>query len=94
MSVFDERSRYLKFSHAHEAVDARGRPVSWVTPARIPPQRLLGEHRRRDGHRLDRLAGHYLDDPTGFWRIAAINDAMTADAIADLSRVRIPVREG
>ncbi|MBK5305239.1 MAG: hypothetical protein JJD92_00975 [Frankiaceae bacterium] len=94
MSVFDEKSRYLKFSHPLEAVDMRGRQVSWVTPARIPAQRLLGEHRRRDGQRLDRLASHYLDDPTGFWRIAAINDAMTAEAIADLPRVRIPVREG
>ncbi|WP_218020665.1 MULTISPECIES: hypothetical protein [Nocardia] len=94
MSVFDEKSRYLKYSNVLEAVDERGRTVNWVTPARIPAQRLLGEHLRREGQRLDRIAGHYLDDPTGFWRIAAINDAMTADAIADLSRVRIPVREG
>lgn len=94
MPVFDEKSRYLKYAHGLEAIDARGRAVGWVTPARIPPQRLLGEHRRRDGHRLDRIAAHYLDDPTGFWRIAAINDALTVEAIADLQRVRIPVREG
>lgn len=93
MSVFDEKSRYVKFSHALDAVDARGRVVSWLVPAHIPAQRLLGEHRRRAGHRLDRLAGHYLDDPTGFWRIAAINDAMTVDAIADRPRLRIPTRE-
>lgn len=93
MSVFDEKSRYLKFSHVLTATDERGRIVTWVTPARIPDQRLLGEHRRKAGHRLDRLAAHYLDDPMGFWRIAAINDAMTADAIAELPLVRIPVRE-
>lgn len=93
MSVFDEKSRYLKYSHVLEALDERGRTVNWVTPARIPAQRLLGEHRRREGQRLDRLAAHYLDDPMGFWRIAAVNDAITADAIADLSLVCIPVRE-
>lgn len=93
MSVFDEKSRYLKLSHVLKSLDARGRQVDWVTPARIPPQRLLGEHRRREGQRLDRIAAHYLDDPTGFWRVAAINDALTADAIADLPRLRIPVRE-
>ena len=93
MSVFDEKSRYRRFSHVLDAVDERGRPVSWVTPARIPDQRLLGEHRLGAGQRLDRLAAHYLDDPTGFWRIAALNDAMTVDAIAEVTLVRIPVRE-
>jgi hypothetical protein len=92
VSVFGEKSRYVKYSHVLVAVDARGRTVNWVTPARIPEQRLLGEHRRKTGQRLDRLAAHYLDDPTGFWRIAALNDAMTADAIAELPLVRIPVK--
>lgn len=93
MSVFDEKSRYLKFAHARQSVDLRGRLVDWVTPAQVPPQRLLGEHRRKEGQRLDLLAAHYLDAPTGFWRITAINDAMTTEAIADLPLVRIPVRE-
>lgn len=93
MSVFDAESRYVLFSRTRECLDTRGRPVSWVTPARIPAQRLLGEHRSREGQRLDRIAGHYLDDPTGFWRIAAINDALTPDALADTIRLRIPTRE-
>lgn len=94
MSVFDEKSRYLKYSKVLTAVDARGRSVNWVTPARVPDQRLLGEHRRKAGQRLDRLAAHYLDDATGFWRLAAMNDAMTTDAIAELLLVKIPVQEG
>jgi hypothetical protein len=93
VSVFDEKSRYAKYSQVREAVDTRERTVSWVVPARVPDQRNLGEHRRKAGHRLDRLAAHYLDDPTGFWRIAAINDAMTTEAIADVALLRIPVRE-
>jgi hypothetical protein len=93
MSVFDRKSRYALFSQVLTAVDARGRTVNWITPAAIPAQRLLGEHRRKSGHRLDRLAGHYLDDPMGFWRIATLNDAMTADAIADIPLVKIPTKD-
>ena len=93
MSVFGAKSRYLKYARVVAAVDARGREVNWLTPARIPPQRLQGEHRRRSGHRLDQLAARYLDDPMGFWRIAALNDAMTVEAIADAPLVKIPTKE-
>ena len=50
----------------------------------------LGDHRRRDGQRLDHLANFYLGDPLGFWRIAEHNDAMLPDAIAEADIVRIP----
>jgi hypothetical protein len=94
MSVFDAKSRYLKYATVVTGVDARGRTVNWVTPARIPEQKLLGEHRRKAGHRLDRLAANYLDDPMGYWRIAAINDATTPDAAADLPLIKIPTKDG
>lgn len=94
MSVFDANSRYIKYGHVLTCTDGRGRTVNWVTPARIPDQRLLGEHRRKDGHRIDRLAAHYLGDAFGFWRIAAINDAMTVEAVADTALVKIPAKDG
>jgi hypothetical protein len=94
MSIFDRRSRYPRYSHVLTATDERGRTVNWLTPAQIPEQRLLGEHRRKAGHRLDRLAAHYLDDATGYWRIATLNDAMTPDAIADAPLVKIPTKDG
>lgn len=94
MSVFDAKSRYIRYSHVLTATDGRGRAVNWVTPARIPDQRVLGEHRRKDGHRLDRLAAHYLGDPYGYWRIAAVNDATSVEAVADAQLIKIPLRDG
>jgi len=93
MSIFDRKSRYARYAEVLTAVDERGRTVNWVAPAQIPAQRLLGEHRRKSNHRLDRLAAHYLDDPLGFWRIATLNDGMTADAIADTPLVKIPTKD-
>ena len=58
----------------------------------MPPQTRLGEHLRRDGQRLDHLAGFYLGDPTGFWRIAEINGAMLPDALALVRSLTIPTR--
>ena len=93
MSVFDRKSRYLKYATTAQAVDRRGRVVNWVTPAHIPDQALLGEHRRKQGQRLDRLSAHYCEDPAGFWRIAAINEAPSPDAAAELPLVKIPAKD-
>lgn len=93
MSVFDGKSRYVKYSSVARAIDRRGRDVNWVLPAAIPQQRVLGDHRRKQGQRLDRLSAHYLGDPAGFWRIAAVNDAATPDAIAEIPLVKIPVKD-
>ncbi len=92
MSVFDAKSRYVRYAAVTSAVDRRGRAVACVTPAQIPAQAELGRHRLREGQRLDHLAAHYLDDAAGFWRIAAINDAMTVEAALDTPLVGIPVR--
>lgn len=92
MSVFDAKSRYVKYAKVTSAVDRRGRVVACVTPAEVPPQAELGRHKLRQGQRLDHLAGHYLGDAAGFWRIAESNDAMTAEAALDTPLVRIPVR--
>lgn len=94
MSVFDGKSRYLKYSLTARTVDWRGREVNFVLPARIPDQAELGQHRRKQGQRLDRLSAHYLDDAAGFWRIARINDAINPDAAVEQPLIRIPVKGG
>jgi hypothetical protein len=92
MSVFDAKSRYVKHAGVTTATDRRGRQVACVTPALVPPQTELGQHRLRQGQRLDHLANHYLNDPSGFWRVAEINQAMTAEAALDTALVRIPTK--
>ena len=92
MSIFDSKSRYVRYAQITQATDRRGRLVSCLTPAVIPEQAELGSHRLRQGQRLDHLADHYLDNPDGFWRIAEINDAMTAESALDTSLIRIPAK--
>lgn len=92
MSVFDPKSRYVKHSKVVTATDRRGRELSCLTPALVPPQTELGKHRLKQGQRLDHLANHYLNDPAGFWRVAELNDAMTAEAALDTDLARIPTR--
>lgn len=92
MSVFDPKSRYVKHSQVTIATDRRGRELSCLTPAVVPPQTELGKHRLKQDQRLDHLANHYLNDPAGFWRVAELNDAMTAEAALDTALVKIPTR--
>ncbi len=92
MSVFDPKSRYVKHSKVSHATDRRGRQVAYVIPALVPPQTEMGQHRLRQGQRLDHLASHYLNNPAGFWRVAEINDAMTAEAALNIALVRIPTK--
>jgi hypothetical protein len=92
MSRFDKNSRYVKYSDVYLTTDKQGREVMAVTPAELPSEPELGEHLRRDEQRLDHLAAHYLSNPTGFWRIARANDAMTPDVLAQRRRLKIPVK--
>lgn len=92
MSTFDKNSRYAKFATTYPARDKSGRNVQALTPAEIPAQRLLGEHLRKQGQRLDHLAAYYLDDPMGYWRLVQLGDAMTADVLTDAPQIKIPVK--
>lgn len=94
MATFDPRSRYVKYAATVAAVDRRGRPVLALTPAEVPEQTALGEHRKKEHQRLDHLAHYYLGDGAGFWRIAEANDALLPDALAEAPRVVIPTRRG
>jgi hypothetical protein len=89
--MFDPKSRYAGLSSIH-LTDSRGREVEVVPPAPKPVQSLAGIHVRRQGERPDHLAARYLADPAGYWRLAEINDAMTAEVISEMRELAIPVR--
>lgn len=93
MSVFDKKSRYVRFASTYATKDDRGRKVVAVGPAVIPQRPPLGDHLLREGLRLDHLAAHYLDDPNGFWWIADHNGRIIPDAALAAPSVKIP-REG
>lgn len=87
--VFDPNSRYAEVE-PFSVLDGRGRAVS-VVPAFEPPvQEVLGVHLRLEGQRLDHLAGRYLGDPTLFWRICELSNAMLPDALAEAREIPIP----
>jgi hypothetical protein len=87
--VFDEKSRYAKLKTVH-LVDARGRMVEVVPPAPRPRQTLRGIHLRKENERPDHLSALYVADAAGWWRLAEMNDAMTAEVLTELREVLIP----
>lgn len=87
--MFNEKSRYAKLAPVH-VVDARGRTVEAVPPAPRPKQTLRGIHRRKENERPDHLAALYVADAAGFWRLAEMNDAMSAEVLSELREVEIP----
>lgn len=80
--MFDSKSRYAQLER-YTVVDHRGRQVEVVPVPPAPEQPLLGVHVLRQGERLDHLAAAYLEDPTGYWRIAERNDVMLPEAVLE-----------
>ena len=92
MPAYDPKSRYAKVP-TYRVVDHRDRLVN-VTPSAPPPEQpIAGWHVRREGQRPDHLAAHYLDDPTGFWRLAEANDAIQAEWLTEQADIAIPVKD-
>ncbi len=91
MTLFDPKSRYAGLSTVL-MVDARGRTVEVVQPAPALQQGLRGRHLRRQGERADHLATLYLADPAAYWRLAEMNDAMTAEVLSELRELDIPLK--
>ncbi len=91
MAVFGPKSRYRQ-ANLVTVTDRRDRSVVALIPVIPPAERMLGEHLRREGQRLDHLAARYLDDPEGYWRIAELNDAMSPDVLAQARSLKIPTR--
>lgn len=90
MSVFDTKSRYALYAKVYETTDARGRKVAAIGAPEIPPAPTLGDHLLADHQRLDHLAGHYLADDNGFWRIVHHNLRLFPDAVLTGVSVKIP----
>ena len=91
MSLFDSKSRYAKLGTVL-MTDSRGRTVEVVPPAPAPEQTLRGTHVLRQGERVDHLAALYIADAAGYWRIAEMNDAMTAEVLTELREIDIPLK--
>jgi len=91
--MFDQKSRYAKLI-AYTVKDHRGRDVAVVPVPPAPQKSLLGIHALRQGERLDHLAAKYLDDPTGYWRIAEQNELMLPEALTEAREIEIPRRTG
>jgi len=91
--MFDDNSRYIKVPR-FTVKDRRGRDVTVVAAAPAPEQTLAGYHLRKDGQRLDLLAGRYLTDAGAFWRITELADAMHAEALSLADEIPIPRRNG
>ena len=87
--MFEDKSRYLKTEQYH-LIDGRGRIVGVVAIPEHLIQSLRGYHLRKDSERTDHHASHYLNDATGFWRIADINDAMLPEALMEQKEIAIP----
>ena len=91
MSQFDPKSRYANLPTSF-TTDSRGRTVEVVPPAPQPQQTPRGTHVLREGERTDHLAALYLADPAGYWRIAELNDAMTAEVLTEQREIEIPFK--
>jgi hypothetical protein len=87
--MFSERSRYAQ-AVTFETTDLKGRRVRAVVVPDPPRDIAIGRHILRAGERLDLLANLYLQNPTGFWRIAALNGAVLPDSLAQVELLRIP----
>lgn len=70
--------------------DRHGRSVAALPVPEPAPERSVGVHLRQQGQRIDHLAYRYLREPTAFWRICALNDAMLPDALAEATEIAIP----
>ena len=92
MATFEKKSRYSKVE-TYTATDRRGREVTIVTIPDAPTQETLGTHLRRQGQRLDHISLKYLADATSFWRVCELNDAMSADVLAEAPEIQIPTKK-
>lgn len=89
--MFDPTSRYAKVPTV-TVTDHRGRTVTAVVVPDPPTLTVRGEHLRRQGQRLDHLAGFYLGDPHGYWRLAELADVVHPEALSEAAVILIPNR--
>lgn len=87
--MFLPGSRYAN-AGVYSVRGPRGVPVVVTRLPVRPAPAVRGFHLRRDGERLDLLAGHYVDDATAFWRLCDAAGAVAPDALAARPRVAVP----
>lgn len=87
--MYDKKSRYSGLE-TYPVEDKRGRTVQVVPVPDAPKQHIIGYHVLKQGQRLDHLAGKYLKDAAGSWRICEANDAMQAEQLREKQEIAIP----
>ena len=100
MATFPVTSRYANIDTA-TFVTPDGRTIVYLQRRFIPysPATIvLAEHTVTQGDRLDRITALYLGDPTQFWRVADVNNAMQPEELTGDSaigrRLLIPLPQG
>jgi hypothetical protein len=89
--MFNNKSRYFK-EQTYRQVDRAGRKILVVGVPPPPLQYLSGYHLLLQGQRIDHLAAQYINEPTAFWRIAEINDAMLPETLSEKNEIAIPAK--
>lgn len=87
--MFDRTSRYA-LQGTYVTITPDGRQATAVI---IPVPRdeiSAGQHRRREGERLDLLAARYLKDPAAFWRICDLAGSTVPAAVEARPLISIP----
>jgi hypothetical protein len=87
--MFDNNSRYSSVEQ-YAVTDRQGRTIQVVGVPPVPGQFFLGYHLLMQGQRIDHLASKYLNNPTGFWRIAELNDVMLVETLTEQQQIAIP----
>jgi hypothetical protein len=87
--MFSANSRYANASTYTVSTAGTRAKTAVRLPIRPDPP-VRGFHRRTGGQRLDYLAGRYLGDATGFWRLCDANGAFVPDALGARQLVAIP----
>ncbi len=67
-----------------------GKQVLVVNVYRTTSVAPRGAFPRKQGQRLDQIAGYYLSDPTTFWKLCDASGAVVPDALANSDLVDIP----
>ena len=88
--MFPSTSRYANAVTYQARLPSGGAATALVLPGPRTPA-LAGYHRRLVGDRLDLIAVRYLNQPTGFWRLCDVNDALVAGALEQRSLIGVPV---
>jgi len=80
--MFDSTSRYKSLEIAQTSITAKdgtSRTVKYVRRRFLPKSAnviVVEEHTVHEGDRLDNITAIHIGDPTQFWRICDLNNAM------------------